>query len=242
MKPSIPIMLTIVGLLSVAAIITSALALMRPDDSAQALQTLQQEHALQEARLSALEKRVRALPAEVAPVVIAQRARPQQQPPRPGAADTPAVPHTQAPAVAAQGASAPLLAVTQNPEVREAVQGMVKEGLDIEREERHLRRTTRMKERAREEVMEFAREAGLSREVTEQLTEYVVAEREEMMQLRRASRDEGSSREEARQKMTALRARTDQEVATLLDDEAYALYERERAEEAARFERGRGRR
>lgn len=126
------------------------------------------------------------------------------------------------------------------PEVREKIQGLVRDELAIEREERHKRRTERMKERAREDATEFAQELGLGSESTEAFSEYIVAEREKAMELWRSARDSDMSRDEIRAQMEELREETDREVAVLLDEDQYKDYLAKREEEAERF-RGRGR-
>jgi hypothetical protein len=126
------------------------------------------------------------------------------------------------------------------PQVREAVQGMVRDELAIEREERRIKRADRLKARVREEVAEFARSASLDKEGEAALAGYIAAEREEMMKLWEDARDAGLEPDEMRKKMEALRAATDQEVALILDEDQYKLYSEQRAEEVARFTQGRG--
>ena len=152
-------------------------------------------------------------------------------------------------AIARQGGKTSEVALAEmfdpntQPEVREKIQGLVRDELAIEREERHKRRAERMKERAREEASEFAQELGLSSESTEAFSEYIVAEREKAMELWRSARDSEVPREEVRAQLEELRKETDREVAVLLDEDQYKDYLAKREEEAERFRgggRGRG--
>lgn len=125
------------------------------------------------------------------------------------------------------------------PEVREKIQGLVRDELAIEREERHKRRMERMKEHTREEATEFAQELGLDEESTKTFSDYIVSEREKAMTLWREGRDSDIPREELRAQMDELRKETDREVAVLLDEEQYKDYTAKREEELERF-RNRG--
>lgn len=125
------------------------------------------------------------------------------------------------------------------PQVREAIQGLVRDELAIAREERRVKRAERMKQRTTEEIAEFAKTARLDKESETQLVEYISTEREKMMTLWEEAREGDTPREQLQQKMAALRAETDHEVSAILDEDQYKLYTEKRAEELARFGQGR---
>lgn len=125
------------------------------------------------------------------------------------------------------------------PQVREAIQGFVRDELAIAREERRVKRAERMKQHTVEEISEFAKLARLDKESETQLVEHISTEREKMMTIWQEARESDTPREQLQQKMKTLRAETDHEVSAILDEDQYKLYTEKRAEELERFGQGR---
>ena len=215
---------------------------------AQAREHAQREQLeLLQARVASLERRAAASASPADPTLAAS---PSSQPPsrsprhagepgQPGG--WPGQPPDSPAGIARSGASGSsgALDLQAQPQVREAIQGLVRQQLDAERDQRDERRRERMSARTREEVAQLAKLAKLDQETEAQLAEVLVSERERMGELWRSVREGDASPEEVRQKMGELRAQTDQEAASMLDEEQLKLYQQQRAEQLERF-MGRG--
>lgn len=143
-----------------------------------------------------------------------------------------------------QAAAEPLAQLGEpeaDPRVRQAVQGLIRDELEIERQERELRRNERMKERTREEIAEFAKAHNLDSRSEELLLEQVNAEREQIRDLWRSMRDGDAKPEDMREQMTQIRAKTETEAESILEKEQFDAFKKQRQEEVERFmNRGRG--
>lgn len=198
-----------------------------------------------EARLAELEREVEQLRAEVrtlrgagaptfgpAPGAMALR----------GSTARPRVPGTLLPPTAREAASVGGQEVLQqmvesdDPEVRERFQELVRDELDSARSERWERRQQRRTERREARLEQLRADAGLRADQLGGLQLLLEDEDEQITDLFRAAREDGSF-EEARDKIRELHAATDEEIAGLLDEDQYAAWQEMRDE----GRRGRGR-
>lgn len=208
-----------------------------------ALLTQRQELERVLARVELLEQKMRRL--ELRSDELPPAGRPLARASHPGPPPAMGQPPGVEPLGRAQGAQPPAGVILDPldpeaaPQVREAIQGLVRDELAIAREERRVKRAERMKQRTTEEIAEFAKTARLDKEREAQLVEYISTEREKMMTLWEEAREGDTPREQLQQKMSALRAQTDHEVLAILDEDQYKLYAEQRAEELARFGQGR---
>ncbi len=203
----------------------------------EALSEQREALTLMQARVDALERRVRQLDGERDALASAPApaARPgegaPQAPPRQDAAQAALGPRLSAEV---------LLDPEAQPEVREAVQGMVRDGLAIEREERRARRAEQMKKRMRSDVAAFAQRAGIEPQRAELVADQLSDEHDRVAALWSQAFEEGVAPDKLREQTEAQRAQTDREVEALLDEEQFARYQEYRAEEVARFTGQRG--
>ncbi len=126
-----------------------------------------------------------------------------------------------------------------DPDAREKVQTIVRDELEIAREEEWQERRTAMKARVEERVGRFAQEANLSQSQEKELSALIVSERERIMENFREARRTFTF-DEAREKAEAIRAETDAEAEKILDKEQLKLYREQREEESERWGGGRG--
>jgi chromosome segregation ATPase len=125
-------------------------------------------------------------------------------------------------------------------EVRQKVQDIVRDELELRQEEEHLRRVTRMKERLKERVAEFTAEHKLSTQQQKALEDTLLSEREEIMTLMDRNRRADGDFSKVREQIEARRAQTDAQAEAILDGDALQRYRDLRAEEANRWGRGPG--
>ena len=117
-----------------------------------------------------------------------------------------------------------------DPEVEERIGALVRDQLETEREERWDRRQERMEERSRERLTTLADDVGLDAAQVDVLHAALTAERDQIVPLFRAAREDGNWRE-AREKATVVRAATDEQVAESLDAEQLQGWQEMRDEE-----------
>ena len=127
-------------------------------------------------------------------------------------------------------------AIESDSAVRESLGRVVREEMQTAREERFERRANRRAERRAEMVRDFAAQQGLSNEVEETLAAAMEQENEQVMELFRAAREDGSWRA-ARTASEVLRAETDEQLAEVLTEEQSEAWQALRQEGAS----GRGR-
>lgn len=121
-----------------------------------------------------------------------------------------------------------------NPQVRNQLREVIAEEQELLDQERSQQRSQRREERLREQVAELGNRAKMDNVTTEQLTDLLVVEQAEAMEIFRQSRED-SSWEDARTKVASLRLETDTKAKQLLEDEEYAEYEKMREEEVSRW-------
>ena len=124
-------------------------------------------------------------------------------------------------------------AIESDGAVRESLGRVVREEMQTAREERFERRANRRAERRAEMVREFAAEQGLSDEAEETLTAAMDQENEQVMELFREAREDGSWRS-ARAASEALRAETDEQLAQVLNEEQLEAWQALRQEGSSR--------
>lgn len=125
----------------------------------------------------------------------------------------------------------------QDPAVRGQLREVIQEEQEVMRAERRQERQQRREQRLRQQVNDLAERAGMESDVTEQLTDLLVVEQVEAMEVFRQAREDFGW-DEAREKVTALRTETDEKAKDLLDDEEYVEYQQMRQREMDRWARG----
>lgn len=110
---------------------------------------------------------------------------------------------------------------------------LVREQLQEERDERWERRRQRMEERTAKRLDQLAADAGLNPSQVDELEAALILEREEIMEMFRAAREDGSFGE-ARTKAEAIKEATDSKVGELLDGTQRDAWDAYREEEDAR--------
>lgn len=128
---------------------------------------------------------------------------------------------------------------SDDPVVRDKLAEVFREEQQRLEQERDDRRMDHRLERLKAQITEFSERVGLSAQDTVWLTDRLSAESYEIRDMWRAARENGTWHE-TRDKMTEVRERTETEVKDVLDEDAYAEFEKMREEEVARF-RGFGR-
>jgi DNA repair ATPase RecN len=224
-------------LIALAALLTAAWALSRdpaptqPDGAA--APSLEQHQALQR-RVARLEQQLQdldnATPAAARPLA---------------AADDPAAPPRERLRALAKAQDDREEVITgaleeEGSEVRQKVQDIVRDELELRQEEEHLRRLTRMKERLKERLNDFAAEHKLSTQQQKALEDTLLSEREEIMTLMDRNRRADGDFSKVREQIDARRAQTDAQAEAILDGDALQSYRDLRAEEANRWGRGPG--
>lgn len=110
---------------------------------------------------------------------------------------------------------------------------LVREQLQEERDERWERRRERMEERTAKRLDQLAADAGLNPSQVDELEAALILEREEIMVMFRAAREDGSFGE-ARANAEAIKEATDSKVGELLDGTQRDAWDAYREEEDAR--------
>jgi hypothetical protein len=124
-------------------------------------------------------------------------------------------------------------ALTEEDEVRGAVQDLVREEMETQRQERWERRRERIEERAAERIEQLAEDASLSDQQTEQLGELLADERDRFFNLFAEAR-QTMAWDEAREQSETIRSESDAAVAELLTGTQLEAFQAMREEEAAR--------
>lgn len=132
----------------------------------------------------------------------------------------------------AQGAVLDVLD-SDDPQVRERLDALVRDSLEEEREQRMERRRERAEQRAAERLDQLANDANLTRAQVDELDAALAQEREEIFAIFRAAREDGSWNE-ARQKAGEIRTGTDEKVAELLSEGQLDAWNAMREEDAQR--------
>ena len=127
-----------------------------------------------------------------------------------------------------------------DPDVREEVQTMIRDEMDIAREDRWQERLVVMRERMAKRVAKFGEEAKLDSSQEKKLTDILTNEREQVMDAFREGRKTFDF-DGARKKAVDFRAETDKKVGDFLERDQLDMFLEDRAEERERWNR-RGRR
>ncbi len=122
---------------------------------------------------------------------------------------------------------------SDDPQVRERLDALVRDSLEEEREQRMERRRERAEQRAAERLDQLANDANLTRAQVDELDAALAQEREEIFAIFRAAREDGSWNE-ARQKAGEIRTGTDEKVAELLSEGQLDAWNAMREEDAQR--------
>ena len=230
----------VVGLVAATVAVAVVIWLLIPDalEDGQANATAPALAGVTKADLSRLEARVAALEREVGELRGARERR-RAGPGERVAGDRPSETGAGTPGDKPDN-GAPLAAVIDenDPEVREKVQSIVRDELDIAEEERWQERVKVMRERMKSHVGEFAEEANLSQTQEEEITSLLTDEREKIMEAFREGRRTFDFNG-ARQRAMDMRTATDKKAEEILDEDQIKVYQERRAEEAERFSRGR---
>ena len=125
-----------------------------------------------------------------------------------------------------------------DPEVRGQLREVIAEEQEILREERWQKRNDRREERLVQRVAALADKTGMDSTTTTRLSDLLVVEQAEASELFRQAREDFSW-DEAREKVTSLRAETDEKAKALLEESEYKEYEEMRTEDNNRWNRGR---
>ncbi len=120
-----------------------------------------------------------------------------------------------------------------DPEAREALQALVRDELDLARGERWERRMQRRAERQQAQIEQLTVDHQLSGDQVARLEELMEDEQEQIGDLFRAAREDGSF-DGARQQARELRQETDETVRDLLDEEQFAGWQEMRDERRGR--------
>ena len=128
--------------------------------------------------------------------------------------------------------------IEDSPELRDKVSKVVREEMAQEREQRLEQRFERRAERQARMVANFSEDQGLDDQAGERLSQLMVAEHEQIAELFRQAREDGTWHE-ARDEASALKDETDEELKVLLDEDQMDAWRVVR-EESGPHGRGRG--
>jgi chromosome segregation ATPase len=129
------------------------------------------------------------------------------------------------PVAVASASASDLEASAERPELEQAVRSVVEQERAREAETRLERRRDRMEERLESLSAELAERAGLGREQHEQIAGLWSTEAEEILPLISAARTGDVSFRDIREQIDAIRARTDEQAASLLSAGQLEVYE-----------------